>query len=534
MSPFQLLASSSSHRRPWNLPATGGKHARTAVYAVLLGFWLLFVIAPASATNYYMSPTGNDSNPGTTQGAPLKTFAHAIPKLNPGDTLNLMDGTYTTAANGNISANCSGTAHNGTSGSPVTIQAQNERQAYLQGNGGTDTILISNCSYWRLIGLHVSSADLNSGASDAGMVANFINSPNCTIRRNVMERNNRYHNTHVLLLYAGSSNCLIEENEIYYFHRVGIILYGGANNNEVRRNYANSRGYTNIAGGYPNGGTEYGMVSYASNGNIFENNISENVGGCGFNNEDTASSNTFIGNISARNASCGFRMGPHTGGAQPTGNVWTNNVAISNPVIGFWNRGGKGTYDHNSAFGTSTTLADFQSDLDSGVSYSNYAFIINDSLAQNGSAGFKVVNVSGNDFSFGNISTFNTAVNFSPSSNVTNAFTSNPGLGSCYLWIPDSSQLKGAGSGGGDVGANIVFRYEGGASTGQPLWDPTTGAPLYKGATVAGVNDVAGSSLFDIANRLNINKNGCALPTTGGTNVASAPSAPTGLTATVQ
>ena len=84
------------------------------------------------------------------------------------------------------------------------------------------------------------------------------------------------------------------------------------------------------------------------------------------------------------------------------------------------------------------------------------------------------------------------------------------------------------------MGANIVFRYEGGASTGQPLWDPTTGAPLYKGATVAGVNDVAGSSLFDIANRLNINKNGCALPTTGGTNVASAPSAPTGLTATVQ
>jgi hypothetical protein len=83
------------------------------------------------------------------------------------------------------------------------------------------------------------------------------------------------------------------------------------------------------------------------------------------------------------------------------------------------------------------------------------------------------------------------------------------------------------------VGANIVFEYEGGSLTGQPLWDSSTGAPLFKGAIVAGLNDVAGTSLFDVANRFNINKNGCTLPD-GGTSVASAPAAPTGLTAVVQ
>jgi hypothetical protein len=40
---------------------------------------------------------------------------------------------------------------------------------------------------------------------------------------------------------------------------------------------------------------------------------------------------------------------------------------------------------------------------------------------------------------------------------------------------------------------------------------------------------VAGASLFHIANRLDINQNGCSLPT----SISDLPSAPTGLTVTV-
>ena len=47
------------------------------------------------------------------------------------------------------------------------------------------------------------------------------------------------------ILLQNTSNSLVEENEVYYFHRWGILIYGGSSNNEVRRNYVNGRGYDN-------------------------------------------------------------------------------------------------------------------------------------------------------------------------------------------------------------------------------------------------------------------------------------------------
>ncbi|MBI2557718.1 DUF1565 domain-containing protein [Candidatus Woesearchaeota archaeon] len=46
-----------------------------------------------TGNTYYISPTGSDSNPGTS-ASPWKTFAFTIPKLKAGDTLILKDGTY--------------------------------------------------------------------------------------------------------------------------------------------------------------------------------------------------------------------------------------------------------------------------------------------------------------------------------------------------------------------------------------------------------------------------------------------------------
>ena len=47
--------------------------------------------------------------------------------------------------------------------------------------------------------------------------------------------------------------------------------------------------------------------------------------------------------------------------------------------------------------------------------------------------------------------------------------------------------------------------------TNTKLWN-TDGSFIGRGAIVPGLNDVGGSSLFDIQNRLNVNKNGCAFP----------------------
>jgi hypothetical protein len=90
--------------------------------------------------------------------------------------------------------------------------------------------------------------------------------------------------------------------------------------------------------------------------------------------------------------------------------------------------------------------------------------------------------------------------------------TANPVLGTCKVFIPAGSPAKGAGVGGADIGANVLYRYQDGVLTNTPLWDPTTGR-FPCGAQVAGVNDIAGSSCFDVHKRLNVNTNGCTLPT---------------------
>ena len=99
-----------------------------------------------------------------------------------------------------------------------------------------------------------------------------------------------------------------------------------------------------------------------------------------------------------------------------------------------------------------------------------------------------------------------------PNSHIQNSVSVDPQLGTCKLWIPDSSPMKRTGKNGADIGANILFAYEGGVlNTSKRLWN-TDGSFAYRGAIIPGVNDIAGSSLFDIQNRLNINTNGCSFP----------------------
>src|SRR5439155_8510243 len=48
------------------------------------------------ATTYYVSPTGSDSNLGTTINAPFQTIQWAASKVLPGDTVIVRDGVYST------------------------------------------------------------------------------------------------------------------------------------------------------------------------------------------------------------------------------------------------------------------------------------------------------------------------------------------------------------------------------------------------------------------------------------------------------
>src|SRR5689334_6111277 len=76
--------------------------------AVLLVLACLLVGRPlaARAATYYVAPGGNDGAAGTTAATPWHTFAAALPRLTAGDTLLLLDGTYTAGTTGLLTANC--------------------------------------------------------------------------------------------------------------------------------------------------------------------------------------------------------------------------------------------------------------------------------------------------------------------------------------------------------------------------------------------------------------------------------------------
>jgi len=103
------------------------------------------------ATTYYVSTSGNDSNPGTSTSAALATLSKAAKMASePGDTVIVMNGTY--GNEGVVSPNYVVTLqHSGTASQPITFMAQNRGQAILDaGNTNTGTTCNGAYSYINL------------------------------------------------------------------------------------------------------------------------------------------------------------------------------------------------------------------------------------------------------------------------------------------------------------------------------------------------------------------------------------------------
>jgi hypothetical protein len=84
--------------------------------------------------------------------------------------------------------------------------------------------------------------------------------------------------------------------------------------------------------------------------------------------------------------------------------------------------------------------------------------------------------------------------------------TVDPNYGDIRLWCPNGdngtnvSPLVGQADDGGDIGCEILYAYENGILTLTKLWDDSTGAFLFTGATVSGINDSDG--LVDVHERI--------------------------------
>lgn len=296
----------------------------------------------AAGNTYYLAPTGSDSNPGTS-AAPFRTFSFAIPRLTPGDTLILKNGTYTGSNSGYPNINCTSNAANGTAGQPITIQSQNERKAFIQGDGMSTPFSILSCQWWVVAGLHIENTDNPANTlSNAAVLDVGLSSHNIVVRRNLLAKPNRHGNNGVTGVgFSGeddSSNITFEENEVYDHHRNGISCYEkNMSRCVLRRNYINARNYPCLPGteAWCSSGVNAGIITYGAKDSIIENNIVEGTSGL----DSAGQNNRFYGNVTRETTISGFHSVHHGSPGwgeccRSVDNLYVNNVAADMPYNG--------------------------------------------------------------------------------------------------------------------------------------------------------------------------------------------------------
>lgn len=146
------------------------------ILVVSLLLTMLMVGSVSAATNYYVSPTGSDSNSGTSTSAPFKTIEKAVSSATAGTIIYLLAGTYKYGTNmtGTISL---GSKSGASSSAMVTLCAYDgsnkpvldfSGQSVSSSNQG---ISISG-SYWKLSQLKIKYAGDN-GILIKGSSANY-------------------------------------------------------------------------------------------------------------------------------------------------------------------------------------------------------------------------------------------------------------------------------------------------------------------------------------------------------------------------
>src|SRR5678815_5655320 len=142
----------------------------------LMSILILNAILFTSRTNaetYYVSTTGNVSNPGSLS-SPFKTWQAGASVLRPGDTLLIRGGTYTSPLSPGA-GDCVVTVQNlkGTSSNHIVISAYPGEQPILDLAGfdqarNTTVIRVNKCSWVEFIGLWVWNMKQHTGFITAG------------------------------------------------------------------------------------------------------------------------------------------------------------------------------------------------------------------------------------------------------------------------------------------------------------------------------------------------------------------------------
>jgi hypothetical protein len=472
-------------------------------------------------------PLGDDAQPGTRE-QPWATFAFAIGELAAGDSLVLLDGEYTQATTGLPLVDCSaGAAPNGIGPDmPLSMRAENERAAYLRADPGTHALRVVGCSWWNFTGL-AGRGDDGEGVSS---VASIASSQNIRARRLLFSHANRWANSTVYSI-SESSDVVLEESEAYFFHRHGIQLYQSSDVT-IRRCYVNARDHADLPDASLEEGTPYPTspsdtgdkgLSVNGEGHRVENcivqgrvGVAVSLGGPGPSSVVGTIALDPITGVSAAadggNTSAGHSvrdvvvLRPQSHGIlmRSATDIQLEGITVVGGELGGLVadelgtepcsvlRGGCGfTARHVLALGNA----------DSGVyGEAPLAWLVSHSNAHG----------NGTDFG-GTDEPIDDGEGSIRHSLIAPADEIGLALDQCAVFVPPESSMSGRGENGADIGANVLHRWVDGAPTDEPLWDPETGA-FPCGAIVAGVNDQPGASCVSVHAELNVNNNGCALP----------------------
>ena len=492
--------------------------------------------APIVGTTYYVELSGDDTADGS-EGAPWATIPRGLGALEPGDTLLIGDGDWPRfridCAEGITSCDGQPCEH-GLPNGRITVRARHERRARIQSADGETTLELHNCDWWTVEGLVVELGDFPDQATNYTPIFRVGDSEHLIVRRNVVQRSNRWANSHGLWT-VGANHILIEENEIYEFHRHGITVHA-AFRPIVRRNYVNSRDTPNETDPMAfsccceTGGDE-GITIEGTFGGIVENNIVEDtcagiaVRGDANSLTDSAQlsskSNRMIGNIGLSLDGSAFGALSYCDGASPCDPAdITEDTEIRDAVSVDCTRAVNTDGARNTVIREVTSIRASSVDFrlwrgDSNAAVTDPSFIVMNALDVGDGTGIGYLIQDHPDWQVVGSNSFGNETDFSADSeNAVMHGNVDPGLGPCYVYIPDGSPMRGAGISGRDIGANVIYRTVDGRLTDEPLWDPATGA-FPCGAVVPGVNDVAtlgDDACSTVHERLNIGTNGCPAP----------------------
>jgi hypothetical protein len=355
-----------------------------------------------------------------------------------------------------------------------------------------------------------------------------------------------------------SNFTLIEECEFYFFHRHAI-MFRYSDDCVVRRSYCHSRDFADLdPPAYQSGYNDYGddfVTSYPGARNVVENCVCENVGALfsvqAIGNLYNSIDNKIMGCVGFGNSNSSPRLGGaarNDSGAvagstesMPRNDLYENCVLIQLNTTSIYERGCKNSMVNNCSIFNSAVSA-ITVDNNGGVSGDGFmSFFARNVLIVNPVGPTVTITADIDSWSCTNFNIYNGNATVPVTSNANGSFVNktliNPNFGTVRCWVPDASPMKGAGVGGADIGANVLYRYETpvGAPTPvlttTPLWDITTGE-FPHGAIITGVNDTAATSCYNVHTRIGVNPANFPSGYGGAVPDTTPPAVPTGLQVT--